>query len=413
MRKLLSGFALAVLMTLGIAGTAHAANYTCKEGGDPPPNTQVTGDVTIQVNGICTLDNVSATGTIIVNTSGGSISAGNLTGNTGVQVEADGNVVVGSVSTDLQTAFAAIGIGSTQGSVTTGALQNTSSPGTLNNSQIGVDAATTVTINGVVTAGSVVNISAPNANIITLGTTANTVKITGAVSAPGGFLTLMAGGNISAGGLTSFGGQIQVHANVGATSTTATAAFTTGSSGANGIGFANASGTSPSGATSSIYISNGGTGGIAVSAGSNLSALSNSATPSGIVLDACNENDADLTCSAPITIGSGSIVTDGTSSFPAGIQLYIAKTITLSGTTLSAKDTAPAASHPEHYVTLAASTVTLNGTGLIINSNGAQPPSPGLNASAQINNQGASSASDGFVPGNQITIGFTGPQIPL
>ncbi|MDR3617435.1 MAG: hypothetical protein P4L53_28020 [Candidatus Obscuribacterales bacterium] len=434
MRRILPGLAVAAFMLLG-SGAAHAtddclANY-------PNPINQV-GSFVLTVQNDCTLPSITVTGGgIAVTSQNGQVTTGALSGEDGVQITAQTGITIASATSTASNGSVILqdyggdttvngAITTTSGSIgidgnniTTKGLISTATPGTPTPyGSVTVNGSNTVKINGAVTAGGFVAIQVPTTSA------ADTIAITGAVSAAQQAtamqsIFLMAGGNVSSGPITSYGGQITVHANVVATPTTSTTKFSTGASSVNGVnGAINANNTgSPAPTVGGIYITNGGNGGISIAAGANLTATSASAVPGSIIVDACNEVD-DTTCTAPITIGSGTISTNGNATYPAGEQLYIAKTITVAGTTLTASDTAPAASHPQHFVVLAASTLTLNGTGLTINSTGPQPTSA-PNAAAQINNQGADSASDNFgsvpiylsstaLPTTPLTINGTG-----
>jgi hypothetical protein len=405
MKRYLLAIAAAASLILGLPALAKADDCT-----NLYPGAVVNGNVVIQVAGNCTLAAIHAVGGgISIISTGGSVTLGAMQGDLGVTIRAEtaanvasaissgGSISIFTYSGDTiitgQVTTTTGSISITGNNITTGNLKSTTSAGTrVAGNAIIVDPNNTLTVNGSIMSGDYVDLYVPTTS------TADTVKVTGAISAGQAAVWLLAGGNISTGAITSYGGQISFHANVAASSTTATTVLSTSASSANGVGGAiNANApTTLAVAGGGIYLTNGGTGGIAIAKATDLSAKAINSQPGYIIVDACNENDTDPTCSAPITIGAGTLSSDGTSTYPAGGQAYIASAITFTGTTLSASDTAPAASHPEHYVVIAAKTVTLSGSGLIINATGPQPTSPGFNAAAQINNQNANSFSDQF-----------------
>src|ERR1700733_2053341 len=99
-RNLLPGFALAALMMLGLAGTAHAQEgpYTCNEGINPPPYSEMPLAGGLNINDLgatCTLGNLSAAGSIGITAT--NITAGNIQSGAGILMTNSGYMTTGSV----------------------------------------------------------------------------------------------------------------------------------------------------------------------------------------------------------------------------------------------------------------------------------------------------------------------------
>jgi hypothetical protein len=399
--RFLEGLAVAALLTLGLSATAHAQTTTwgCEGSSNPVPPAP-SGDTLVQAIGDCTIGDVTVNGGSLEIDAGGNTTTGNLSA-TAVNFGGGANIQTGNI-TATNGRFSANAAG---GNLTTGSITTTTAPGTyVAGSTIDADATGTVTIDGNVSSGDYVT-SAGHVAVVINGTVSSGAS---QISGQAG-VYLSSEGTVSSGAITSYGGQISIHPYDRSANTIASSPFNVGAGGVNGVsGAINANGTAGSGG---IYITNAGSGGIVVRRGGDLSAKSSSTAPGYIILDACNENDTDPACTGAITIGAGTIASDGTSAFIAGGQIYIANTISLSGTKMTADDTAPAPSNPflnyVHTVVLAANTITLNGAGLTATANG---PKGGI----QINNFGATSAADNFQgvgnpPGVSLTVAPTTP----
>lgn len=313
-RNLLPGLALAALLALGFAGTAHANNYT----GNCANYPNLTGGGTFDGNGnvditdsSCTLPQaVTATGHVHINATGAISSSSNIQGNGEVTLSGTSVNVKDVVSTGNR-----LKITATSGDLETQAV-------TANGEYIQVLApAGKITINGVVTGTNLVEI----------------FKARDDVGLKGGAM--------------NNGGDVRIFAH---TSGSSGSAFAIGSSSGNGATFIKTNGVT----SGTIYISNGtSTGGINYSGSDKLQVRATGGQAGTIVLDGGSSNKITLT---------DDMNADGASGQSSGGILLFAPEVISNGATLSANS-------PGHHVgniSLTTNKVTVNSGGLTLNING-------------------------------------------
>ncbi len=313
-RNLLSGFALAVLMTLGITGVAKAQTYSsCANFNNNIPSAP-TGDVIVNNTGACSLTSVNvSTGSFTVPPTG--------TITTSAPISATGNVSLTGTTVTVKNVTASNGsafVKATTGNVSIAALTAT---------------------------GNFIQVLAPAGNI----------TVTGAVNGTNLTQIFSAKTTIALkGGVNNSNGDVRIFANSGSSSTTP---FLAGSSSTNGVTFIHNNGSS----SRAIYISNGaGTGGITYS-GSNTLQVNNSSGATGIIV-------LDGGANGKVTV-SGTLSADGANGQPAGaIDIFAPQVIASSATTLSAS----APGHQVGNINLVTNQITTTGS-LTLNVNGNGP----------------------------------------
>ena len=320
-RNLLSGFALAALMTLGITGVAKANTYTsCASfvAMSPPP----TGDVVVNEPGACSLPSAInvTTGSLTI-TAGGAITASStvqafteVTLNAGSTLTANGTITTGNNRTIMLTAPGAITTSTIAGS---GHVGMTSS-------------GSTITVNGVLQSA--------------LGGTA-------------GNILLQANGNIKTVAITTNAGGgaggVEIDANKGGGNTL----FKIGASSANGI---NGVLTTHNG----TFITNGtaaSTGGITITNGSKIVTGSASAD-GGLLFFNAQMGTFELT--------AGTLKTDGVSGHHSGSLVIMADTVKTAGTAVISASQAAGTAGINHFVGLSTKNLNITGTSLAIKSDG-------------------------------------------
>lgn len=203
--------------------------------------------------------------------------------------------------------------------------------------------------------------------------TNNRIDISGTVTTPGKSVFLMAGHNVKVGTIDTSGGDgggvVDIYANQGAGSATATTNFVIGGTGnANGVNGTVKIDTVSGGNSGNhfIHIFNGGTGGLRLTSMNDVSAKATAAKAGAVILNASFGD---------VTLPSGTLSLDGATSQAAGrIILAGNKVVATSGaTTLSASD---AGSGLQHFVWIAATEVNYGAAGLSIKADGAGPVPP-------------------------------------
>lgn len=291
--RIFSRFALAVSLALGMVGgtqTAYAEDdYTCIEGGNPPPADGLDG-VNIIQNGtspdVCTLGNVHVKHFLGI-TDFKTIVTGNLTSD-------DDKVYIN---------------GGVQSNVTTGVLS----------------AGTDIRIGGAVKLGSV-TAGTTGAGTVSL-SGGNAPLVAGAVSNSNGWVYINSQSTIKIPSIITTGGDVRVFSNLDHT------AGVTQKIGAGGIGSVKID----SGSFNSIYVSN--TAGIDYS-GDNILNANIGSNPGGfVVLDTGavtdNQNGFENANTGIVTI-AGSLNVDGSGGNPAGFINIFASEIIAKGATISA-----------------------------------------------------------------------------
>jgi cytoskeletal protein CcmA (bactofilin family) len=99
------------MLTLGGASAAYATDYTCNEGGNPPPTgsypggvvppsgTYIDGDVNITESGDCTLDgDLAASGTITI-TAGGAVNIQSVYANSDINIYPGSTLTANDIET--------------------------------------------------------------------------------------------------------------------------------------------------------------------------------------------------------------------------------------------------------------------------------------------------------------------------
>lgn len=115
-RNLLSGFALAVLMTLGISGVAHATNYDCNDQVNNPIPTTYSGDVNVYnaAGTNCSIGHaITATGSISISVHG-TLSVQALTSGDLLNVNSAGALTSGG---DFESTGSYVAVGTTTGDI--------------------------------------------------------------------------------------------------------------------------------------------------------------------------------------------------------------------------------------------------------------------------------------------------------
>ncbi len=353
--KLLHGFALALLMALGIAGTAHATDYTgsCANYPNLPGGGTFDGNGNVNITDQnCTLSqSVTATGVIVIDASGGSITSPGKNLNAGGGVSLTGNsVVIGNVDGAGGDVF----LISNLGIITAGTV-------TSDSGKVIISGDDTVTTSDITATGTSVYVSSTNGNVSTgriighgdsIQVLANSGKITVSDSVIGSDLTQIfaAKDTISLKDVTNSDGDVRIFANQAGGSSP----FTIGSTGSNAVLSIHNDGAS----FRSIYVSNGGTGGISYSGTSNLS-VKNSAGPTGnIILDGQGSGNVTLT---------GSFDVDGSGQQAGAINIFAPQVIA-NGATLSASSPGNAVG----VINLVTNQITTTGA-LTLNVNGNGP----------------------------------------
>lgn len=314
-RAIQLGLAGLVLAFVGLftAAPAMAANYTCQQGGNPPP-ANVTGDANISESGPCTLStSVTATGSVRVS-AGGAISTQALTS------QSTGELLVNT----------------TAGSIQTGAL----------------------------TSGSHVKVTTPSGTI-------NVGNVSSNNGGNAGNVLITASGNVQTGSITTNGGSktgsVEIDANTGGGNTL----FTIGAATSNGVsGSINTSNTTGGGTAQDfivggVQITNGNansTGGITVTSVGNLQ-VNASASRSGIIR--LNAQKGTL------TLPSGVLQTDGAAGQGAGYIQLIASTLAIANDTKLSASQDNTALGTGHGINIAANTISFGGaTGLEVHADG-------------------------------------------
>lgn len=354
-RNLLSGFALAVLMTMGIASAAHANTYTsCTKfnNQDPMPPS---GDVVVNNTGACSLNaaNIS-TGSFTVNSSG-AITASSVQASTSVTLKSTGGAVT-ATNVTASNGEVYLSAGASTGDVT----------------------ATTIT-----GTGGTIQVLAPG----------GTITVNGAVTGTNTTQIFKAKTNVGLkGGVTNNGtGDVRIFASQGGGST----AFTIGSSTSNGATFINNNGVNGGW----IYISNGtSTSGINYS-GSDKLQVRGSGGPAGIII-------LDGGSSNKITLSDDMNANGAAGQASGGILLFTSEVIS-NNATLSAN----APGQQVGSIALTTNKIT-NNSGLVLNINGNGPFANFVDLS--ITPVGSWSVTATANPATPITFGaFTGSSNPL
>ncbi|CAN5209512.1 hypothetical protein BH10CYA1_BH10CYA1_43390 [soil metagenome] len=327
-RNLLSGFALALLMTLGIAGlseTAHAqgGEWTCDNGANPVPD-GYDGSVDIQYLGgldpsTCMLGNKHVTGGFGVSGYPGGVTFGSITADNGWVAISD-NATGGDITAGAGVTVSAPAV--SIGSVTAG---TTGSGGILVSATNALSTGALTNTGGNIVAGSLGSINIASIN--------NT----------NGGIMLQAKGLIEAPSITNKNGDVQIFGNLDQTSGSPLVI------GSGGIGYIHNNGDYGFG----IYISS--PIGINYNGTDLLQTHADSGTPGYVYLDGGSAGTVTL---------AGSINVD--KSEGAGAIAVFAPEIIANGATLSASANAGS---PTGYINLITSKITKSGA-LTINNNG-------------------------------------------
>ncbi|CAN5426703.1 hypothetical protein BH10CYA1_BH10CYA1_59470 [soil metagenome] len=316
-RNLLSGLLLAVGLTLGIAGTAHANTFSsCTKFNNNDPAAP-TGDVTITNSGACSLSNPAL---------GSGLNSLTVTS-------------TGAITTS--TAISTPGAISLTGTAVT--TNNVTSTG----NSVYLDATTgAVTAANITGNGSSIQVMAPGGKI----------TVTGTVSGNNLTQIYSAKTTIKLQAVNNANGDVRIFAQQGGGSTV----FKVGASTTNSVMSINNNSTSGGGRN--IYISNGaGSGGINYN-GANLLQVkgSGSAAAGSVILDGKAAGNVTLT---------GSISADGTGGPSGVIEIYAPQVISNGTTTLSAS----APGQNVGYINLVTGAITVNAGALNLNINGNGP----------------------------------------
>jgi hypothetical protein len=320
-RKLLPGFALAALMALGLAGTAHAQTYTsCANFNNNIPSAP-TGDVVVNNTGACSLNALNVTtGSFTVNSSG-AITASTVEAFTEVTLTATGGALTasGAITTHNNRTIQL----TAPGAITTAAIAG--------NGHVGINSTgSTVTING---------------------------TLQSALGGTAGNIWLQANGNIKTVAITTNAGGgaggVQIDANKGG----ANVLFKIGASSANGI---NGVLTTHNG----TFITNGtaaSTGGITITNGNKI--VTGSATADGgLLFFNAQKGTFELT--------AGTLKTDGVSGHHSGSLVIMADTVKTAGTAIISASQAAGTAGINHFVGLSTKNLNITGTSLAIKSDG-------------------------------------------
>ncbi|CAN5147472.1 hypothetical protein BH10CYA1_BH10CYA1_62460 [soil metagenome] len=310
-RNLLSGFALAALLALGIAGTAHANSFSsCSDFNSSTPSAP-TGDVVITDSGGCTLSNPAMGGGLnsLTVQSSGSITASSPISTSSFVSLSGTTVTVDSVTANGGAVYIAARTGD----------------------------ATTADITG---KGDSIQVLAPSGKI----------TVNGNISGTNLTQIFSANSTISLQDVTNANGDVRIFANSGTP-------FTIGSSGTNGV--KSVHNNSTSGGGWNIYITNGsGSGGITYN-GNNVLQVNGSGGPAGsIILDGKSNGNVTLT---------GTLSADGSGGQSSGvIEIYSPKVIS-NGATLSASSSGNVG-----YINLVTAEISVS-SALTLNINGNGP----------------------------------------
>lgn len=390
-------FAPALFALIGFASPAQAANYSGDCAGISAFNGS--GNVTITNTGTCNLPNaLTATGFIHINSTG-PITANSLSG-----TEIDIVTSSGATTTQALTSTSGFIHINSSGALTTqtvtsaGELTLFAASNNVNTQALTSGGANFLTVNslngnistGVISSGGHVWMIADNGTILVNGNlTSNVGNLNGNVLLQAGS-TIRAGAISTSGGTTTGGVQIDVNRNGAST------LFRIGNNATNGVTSINTSnttagGTNPNFIVGGLQITNGtpgSTGGITVT---NMGAInvSSSGSRSGIIhLNAQN---------GTLTLPTGTLNANGATNQGAGQIILLANTLTtVSGTKISATQTAAAAA-TNHGVAIAANTINVagaNGLQVLGNGNG---PSAGTAYAALLPKGGVTlSSNDSF-----------------
>ncbi len=350
-RNLLSGFALAVLMTLGIASAAKADDYTGNCAGLPA---DVSGNVNITDQSCTISQSVHASGAIFINASGGFIAGAGANLNADAGMSLTGNsIVIGNVSAAGGDVFLTSNLGIiTAGTVTSSGLVQISGDDTVTTSDVTATGSSVYisSTNGDVSTGKVTG----NGNFLQLITPNGKITVNDTITGKNLTQIFYAKNDISLQGVNNADGDVRIFANLAGGGDP----FKIGSSSLNGATFIKNNGTS----SRAIYISNGGgSAGINYS-GSNVLQVNNSAGPAGfIILDGGTTNNVTL---------SGTLSADGSGGHASGVIDIFAPQIIANNATLSASSPGQNVG----VINLVTSQITDNsGLTLSINGNGPLP----------------------------------------
>ncbi|CAN5548691.1 hypothetical protein BH10CYA1_BH10CYA1_61310 [soil metagenome] len=335
-RNLLSGLFLAAILSLGLAGTANANDYTdtCANFPNLPGGGTFDGNGNVDINQPnCTLNQaVTATGYISIKTTGGAIITQGLTSGSTLFVESSSTVQTGNLqaASDLTV--------TSQGTLTTGTITSTAGFDYIRAFSGDITAAS-------ITAGS---------NYIQAIADAGKITVSGATNATNPLTQIFyAGSTISLQSVTNSpnGGDVRIFAN----NSSGASPFTIGTSSTNGV----VSITNKN--SGFIYISNGSsTGGITYSGNNKLDVSNASGAAGRIVLDG---NGTKITL-------SGTLSADGASGRGSGVIDLFGSEVVLNSATVSANSP----SQTIGFINFVTDKITNSGTSTIsINGNGPFP----------------------------------------
>jgi len=320
-QTLLSGFALALFLTLGFAGSANATTYSsCASVPSSPP----AGDVIVNDSGACSLGTV--------NISGG----GKLQVTAASSITASQALTASSISFTAGTSISSQDLTSTSGSIDLNASADSTTTG---------------------------NLSAADSYIRVQG---NNVKVTGTVTATNlGNILLLAQANLQSGSITGAPGyNIDLKANLAGANTLFTIGGTGLTNGVNGTITAKPLGNNPYVASTVLYVTNGtssSTGGITTTAGA-LAVTPPAGSRAGYIY--VNAQNGVLTI--PGTLSANGGTSDG-----AGVVSLLAKTVAFGANAVVSANQSSGVAGTLHGVVIAAETITYQGTsGLTLSGNG-------------------------------------------
>lgn len=387
----------ALFALFAIASPANAANYSGDCAGISGFNG--TGNVTINNTGACSLPNaLTATGFIHI-TSTGAITANSLSG-----TEIDIATSSGATTTQALTSTSGFIQINSSGALTTQTVTAGSkltlfaASGNVDTQALTSGGANFLTVNslngnvstGVLSSGGSVWMIADNGTILVNG------NLTSNAGGSGGNILLQAGSTIRAGAISTSGGTTTGGVQIDANRNGASTLFRIGNNATNGVTSINTSnttagGTNPNFIVGGIQITNGtagSTGGITVNSMGAINVLS-SGSRSGIIhLNAQN---------GTLTLPTGTLSANGATGLGAGQIILLANTVTtVSGTKVSATQTAAAAA-TTHGVIIAANTINVAGAnGLQVLGNGNAPGAGGAYAALLPKGAVTFSSNDSF-----------------